>query len=140
MEQVIEKEVFLSRQHYIRFHLPSSYRRLAEAGITDDYSMGYGSINGFRASTGNAFYWYDLEKDACSHLKVHPFCFMDANAFYEQEQNPASGFAELKHYYDCCKNYQTTFCTIWHNNFLGTDSLYNGWKECYEKFIRLVQQ
>ncbi len=140
METVIDRDVNLSRQHYIRFHLPSSYRRLQEAGITDDYSMGYGSINGFRASTGNSFYWFDLEKNEISNLKIHPFCFMDANSFYEQHQNAATCFTELQHYYNCCKQFNTTLCTIWHNNFLGTDPQFEGWKDCYEKFITLVQQ
>ena len=52
-----------SRQHYIRFNLPLGYQRLLDNGITDDYSMGYASINGFRASVASAFYWYDLEKE-----------------------------------------------------------------------------
>lgn len=38
-----------SRQHYIRFSLPTTFRNLISCGIRDDYSMGYGSINGFRA-------------------------------------------------------------------------------------------
>ena len=81
LEQITEKQITKSRQHYIRFHLPSGYRRLLEAGITDDYSMGYGSINGFRASVASSFYWYDLEKEEQSHLRIHPFCFMEANSF-----------------------------------------------------------
>jgi hypothetical protein len=130
----------LSRQHYIRFNLPEGYQRLISAGITDDYSMGYGSINGFRASVTSPFYWYDLEKDEQTHLRIHPFCFMDANAFYEQRQDPQQTFEELMHYLSVCKAVNGTLITIWHNNFLGSSKDLEGWKETYEQFIAQVQQ
>ena len=129
-----------SRQHYIRFNLPEDYRRLIAAGISDDYSMGYGSINGFRASVAASFNWYDLEKDESTALRIHPFCFMDANAFYEQRQNPEQTLNEMMNYYRVCKENGGTMITIWHNNFLGTDKAFAGWAEIYAGFIAQVQQ
>ena len=129
-----------SRQHYIRFNLPEGYQRLITAGLTDDYSMGYGSINGFRASIASSFFWYDLEKEAETNLRIHPFCFMDANSFYEQQQNAAETFDELLHYLAVCKAVNATLITIWHNNFLGTANQFTGWAAMYEKFIAQVRQ
>ena len=130
----------LSRQHYIRFNLPEGYQRLITAGITDDYSMGYGSINGFRASVASPFFWYNLEKEEQTSLRIHPFCFMDANAFYEQRQNPEQTREELTHYLSVCKAVNGTMISIWHNNFLGASKDFEGWKEIYEQFIVQVQQ
>ena len=129
-----------SRQHYIRFNLPLGYQRLTDAGITDDYSMGYGSINGFRASVASAFYWYDLEKEEQTTLKVHPFCFMEANSFYEQKMPASEAYDEMMHYYNQCKDVDGTLITIWHNNFLGDDDTMEEWKQIYRKFIAQVQQ
>ena len=140
LEAMSECSVSHSRQHYIRFTLPESFQRLQAAGITDDYSMGYGSINGFRASIASSFYWYDLDKDEQTGLRIHPFCFMDANAYFEQKQNPQQTFEELMHYLNVCKSVNGTLTTIWHNNFLGTDKAFLGWKDIYEKFIAQVQQ
>lgn len=139
LHEIIDKPVTRSRQHYIRFSLPHGYRRLIEAGITDDYSMGYGSINGFRASVATPFFWYDLETEKQTCLLVHPFCFMEANAFYEQHLTPKEALAELMQYYKVCKKVNGTLITIWHNNFFGTDRLFEGWKEVYEQFIAQVQ-
>ena len=139
LQEIIDKPVTQSRQHYIRFSLPHGYRRLIEAGITDDYSMGYGSINGFRASIASSFYWYDLETEKQTCLRIHPYCFMEANSFYEQHLTPQETFEELTHFYKACKEVNGTLITIWHNNFFGTDKLFEGWKEVYEKFIVQVQ-
>lgn len=129
-----------SRQHYIRFNLPAGYNKLIEAGITDDYSMGYGSINGFRASVASSFFWYDLENEEQTNLRIHPFCFMDANSYYEQKQTAKQAVEEMKHYLFVCKKVNGTLITIWHNNFLGTAKEFKGWKEIYEEFIALAQQ
>lgn len=135
LESISRKKITSSRQHYIRVTLPHTFRRLIEAGITDDYSMGYGSINGFRASVASTFYWYDLEKDQQTNLLLHPFCFMEANSFFEQKYTPQQAAEELKHYYEVVKSVNGTFISIWHNNFLGTHKLFTGWREVYEEFI-----
>jgi hypothetical protein len=138
LEEVIEQAVTVSRQHYIRFNLPEGYQRLIEAGITDEHSMGYGSINGFRASVASSFFWYDLQNEQQTDLRIHPFCFMDANAYYEQYFSAAQAYEELLHYFKVCKEVNGTLITIWHNNFLGTAKEFEGWKEVYEQFIRVV--
>jgi hypothetical protein len=64
--------------------MPGTFQQLINAGIREEYSMGYGSINGFRASVASPFHWYDLERDEQTDLMVYPFCLMDANCFFEQ--------------------------------------------------------
>lgn len=135
LETATAMQINRSRQHYIKMELPQTYRRLLAAGITHDYSMGYGSINGFRASVASPFYWYNLEEETATSLIIHPFCFMDANAFYEQKQDAAQSLLELMQYYRECKNVNGELITIFHNSFLGTDPLYSGWKEMYEQFL-----
>ena len=129
-----------SRQHYIRFNLPEGYQKLIEAGITEDYSMGYGSINGFRASVASSFFWYDLQHELQTDLRIHPFCFMDANSFYEQQFSAAQAYKEMMHYYKICNEVNGTLITIWHNNFLGSAKEFEGWKEVYEQFIGVVSR
>lgn len=138
LEKVSQQPIAASRQHYIRFTLPHTYRQLSTTGISGDYSMGYGSINGFRASVATPFYWYDLEQEQETNLVVHPFCFMDANAYYEQQQSAEETWQELLHYYHVVKAVNGTLCTVWHNHFLGTDPAFKGWRELYEKFVALL--
>jgi hypothetical protein len=138
LEAMAEKTITYTRQHYIRFTLPDDYVRLIDNGFTDDHSMGYGSINGFRASVATPFYWFNLLANEQTSLLVHPFCYMDANSYYEQQMTPAQALTEMTHYLDICKNVNGTLYTIWHNNFLGTDPVFKGWKEVYEEFMGMV--
>lgn len=138
LEEISGKKITDSRQHYIRFTLPQTFRYLINAGIKNDFSMGYGSINGFRASVASPFFWFDLEKNEATQLLLYPFCYMDANSFYEQHYSPEQAYEEMIGYYKIVKEVNGTMVAIWHNNFLGTDKFYAGWKEVYEKFIRQI--
>jgi len=129
-----------SRQHFIRFNFPQTFRHLCEAGIEEDYSMGYGGINGFRASVASPFYWYDLEKEKATSLLLYPFCFMEATAFYEQKLTSEQALAEMNTYFQKVKAVNGMFSFIWHNTYLGTEKIYKGWREAYEKFLGNVEQ
>ncbi|MDZ4794491.1 MAG: polysaccharide deacetylase family protein [Bacteroidota bacterium] len=138
LEQITTLKISSSRQHFIRFTLPHTFRHLEAAGITDDFSMGYGTINGFRASVASSFYWYNLEKEAATSLLIHPFCFMEANSFFEQHFSARQALEEMRQYYQQVKKVNGTLITIWHNSFLGTDERFKGWKEAYYQFIQEV--
>ncbi len=135
LETMAGQSISATRQHYIRFSLPDTYRLLAASGFTDDFSMGYGSVNGFRASVAAPFFWYDIELEQETPLRIHPFCYMDANCYYEQKQTAEQAFAELQQYAATCRLLDAPLCTIWHNNFLGTDPAFAGWRDMYETFL-----
>jgi hypothetical protein len=60
------------------------YRTLAEINITEDYSMGYNSYHGFRAGIADPFYFYDLDQDLPTRVKVFPFAF-SINKFWRPD-------------------------------------------------------
>lgn len=139
LEKLSGSKVNKSRQHYIRMTLPETYRRLIEAGITEDYSMGYGSINGFRASYCLPYKWYDLQKEETTSLTIYPFCYMDANSYYEQHHNPEEALTEMEHYYQITKEVNGLLITIWHNHVLGTGKMFKGWREMYKTAIEKIR-
>ncbi|NML20346.1 hypothetical protein HHL16_05650 [Pseudoflavitalea sp. G-6-1-2] len=136
MEEVTDRAIIHSRQHYLRFTLPKTYRQILNLGIQKEFSMGYGTINGFRASACSSFYWYDLEKEDATTLMIFPFCFMDANAYYEQKYTPEQAYAELLQFYEAVKKVNGVLITIWHNSILGTDADFKGWREMFELFMK----
>lgn len=140
LNSITSMQTARSRQHYIRFSLSYTYDNLVSHQIKDDYSMGYGSINGFRASTSNSFFWFDLSTNELSDLCVHPFCFMECNSFFEQKQNTVQTKEELLHYINEVKKVHGTFISIWHNFSLGSDPLWQGWYEVYQYQLDLIKK
>lgn len=136
LEIIADRKIIHSRQHYIRFNLPQTFRNLIIAGIEIDFSMGYGSINGFRASVCSPFYWYDLEKEETTNLLLLPFCYMDANSYFEQKHSPQQAYHELIKQYEITRKLDGLFVSIWHNNILGTDPMFKGWPEMFEIFMK----
>ena len=135
LENVLEKEIPLSRQHFIRLRLPQTYRILESLSITDDFSMGYASELGFKAGTGRSFLWYDLEKERCSELRVHPFCFMDATANYYKNLTAEQAFTELETMNAILKKTNSKLMLVMHNYALGNDQEWEAWQKAYEHFL-----
>ena len=136
LQKISGRNITSSRQHYIKFTLPYTFRSLIEAGINNDYSMGYGSINGFRASFTSPFYWYDLMQEKKTELLLHPFCYMEANSYFEQTLTAEEAAKELQSYYHVVKKVNGHFITIFHNHFLTEERQWLPWRKMYEEFLQ----
>ncbi len=136
LKTITRKDIAYSRQHYIRMHLPQTYRQLIQAGIQYDFSMGYGSINGFRASFCLPYKWYDLTTEQATDLTLYPFCYMDANSKFEQKLSPQQALPEMDHYYKVIKKVNGTLVTIFHNHLLTEQPNQVAWRKMYEQFLQ----
>jgi len=140
LKETTLKPVTQSRQHYIKFTLPETYETLIAQGVSDDYSMGYASDNGFRAGTSNSFLWYNLKGENVTSLRVHPFAFMEATNKFYLKQSPEAAWQEWERLWYSVKNVNGTFISIWHNYILGTDKAAKGWRELYIKALDLYKK
>lgn len=140
LEQVCGRRINSSRQHYIQLNFPATYRSLLNNGIINDYSMGYPSINGFRASVASPFKWYDLQEEKETQLTVHPFCFMEGNSIFYQKQTINEGMAELTCLYQQVEKVNGFFSMIWHNSSFANTGATKGWKEAYGSFLKDVSK
>lgn len=111
-----------SRQHFLCLTLPNTYARLALAGITDDYSMGYSQTTGFRASTCSPFFFYNLPLEKTTSLKIHPLCLMDSTLMDYKHANHEEFARTFTHYCDVIAQYGGEFCPNFHNNRLAENT------------------
>lgn len=128
LEEITCSKVMRSRQHYIRMRLPETYHLLITNGILEDYSMGYPTRNGFRASTSRPFYWYDLTEEKTTGLLIHPFAFMDANSKYQLHQSPEEAAQELEMLYRQVQKSGGQFISVHHNEFFTELPEFEKWR------------
>jgi hypothetical protein len=138
METIIGRDLTNSRQHYIRMRMPQTCQELLALGMRDEYSMGYGAANGFRASIASPFNWYDLEQETSTSLRVHPFCFMDATARYAERKTASEAYLQLKKFHDAVKTTGGSMYTIFHNSMLSENAACKSWRDMYSLFLQEV--
>lgn len=110
-----------SRFHYLRFRLPESYRNLLKAGITEDYSMGYSDEPGFRSGIARPYFFYDLEEEKQTELRICPFQVMDETLFQKKQLDNDAAIQVINTIITRVRGVGGMFVSIWHNTSLLED-------------------
>jgi hypothetical protein len=127
LEALLGKPVQRSRQHFLRFRLPDTYRTLEELGIREEHSMGLADRPGFRAGTCTPFPFYDLATERCTNLMVHPFSVMDSALCYKMHLSPEQALEAACGVAEAVRAVQGTFISVWHERFLSDYGDEAGW-------------
>lgn len=138
MEGITNMPVSKSRQHYLRLELPKTYQQLIDLEILEDYSMGYANHTGFRASTCTPFYFYDLDFEIQTPLKVYPFALMDTTLNDYMKLTPKQSLGKIRDLRNEVRAVNGTFITLFHNESLGDYLRWKGWKRLYESMIKIA--
>lgn len=136
LSKVIHREVTISRQHFLKLTLPETYRNLIDLDITDDYTMGFASQVGFRASICSPFNFYDLDMDLETNLKIHPFAVMEGTLKYYMKVHREDAMQKIKPLIDEVKAVNGEFVSLWHNDSLSNQKIWLGWSSVYEEMVK----
>jgi hypothetical protein len=124
--------VIASRQHFLRFNIRTTPKRLIEAGIKYDFTMGWSEQIGFRALTSLPFYYYDFESESELPLLAVPFAAMDGAFYLHGNKNASEAYSELADIAKLVKSVNGLFITVTHDRSFS-DTIAPGWKELYRK-------
>ncbi len=136
LEQALGCSVLRSRQHFLRFRLPETFRCLERLGIREEHSMGLADRAGFRAGTCTPFPFYDLHADAPTDLMLHPFAVMDSALCYKERLSPEQAIERGSGMVQRVKAVQGTFIGVWHERFLSDHGAERGWRAVVESIIK----
>ena len=135
MESVVNRPVIKSRQHFNRLHIPKTYQMLIENDIKEEYTMGYHTHLGFRAGTCSHFYFYDLDYEIQTPLKVLPFCVMDELMKNKMQLSTDEAKAKIKKLQEEVKVVNGLFISIFHTSTMSDVNDGEDWSGVYKAMI-----
>lgn len=139
ISDVIGSKIEKSRQHYLKLTIPDTYRKLIETGITEDYTMGFAARPGFRAGTCTPFFFYDLEKEIQTSLKIFPFQVMDGTLNHYMKLNTDEAIEKIHKIVLAVKKVNGTFISLWHNESVGEQREWKDWSGIYEEMLKICK-
>jgi len=79
LEKLSKRTIMYNRHHYLDSREPEDMQALIDAGITDDFTMGYADVAGFRLGTCRAVKWINPRTQQLTSLTLHPLTIMDGS-------------------------------------------------------------
>ncbi len=138
LANILQQEICCSRQHYLMMDLPATYQRLLRNNITHDFTMGYPSQPGFRASICTPYPFYDLESESATPLTIVPFAVMDGTLRDYLQLTPGKALEVIRKLLDETVQVGGMFVSLWHNDSLSGRGDWQGWDKVYEEMYRLA--
>ena len=135
LESILCRPIVMSRQHFLMHRMPETYQTLIKNGITEDHTMGYSTHLGFRAGIAAPFYWFDLENNKETNLKLVPFCAMDITPLHYRSESPDKAIETLGHLMKKVNDAGGLFVSLWHNESFSETERWRGWRVVYESLL-----
>lgn len=128
----------LHRSHYLRCSI-DQMQRLAEVGVTDDFTMMFPDQVGFRLQTTRSVRWINPKTMQLTHLNLHPMTIMDCTLSNDNYMN----LSEDEAYFECQRIFEKIHqnagevVILWHNTNPTKNSYH---RILYPKLLNLLSQ
>ena len=97
--------------------------------------MGYSNFAGFRASTCTPFYFYDLDFEIQTPLKLFP-CAISAVTLKEHLQlSNEESLTRILDMKEAVMNVNGTFISVFQNQTFSENAHWRGWTDIYKKMV-----
>lgn len=135
-----KQSITSARHHYLHALQPEDMMYLIKSGVTDDYTMGYADIAGFRLGTCRAVKWINPTTKKLTKLTLHPLTVMDCTLSNDNYMN--LNYVDALHYVKDLllktKKHGGEVVLLWHNTAISDSLSYH--KKLYEEVIKLLAQ
>lgn len=137
LKRLIIKKIESLRFNYGLLSASSGYYNLLEQEIYKDYSMGYMEEVGYRASTAVPFYFYDLNNDLQTSLKIYPVVADESGLRKFSNQK---AFKKLEQLYENLPTSSAFHGVSFSNAILNADETKNSWRDQFINYIQYHAQ
>lgn len=124
LENRIGTSVHLNRHHFLACREPEDMDRIEASGLTDDFTMGYADIAGFRLGTCHPVHWINPSTRRLSSLIIHPLTIMDCSLEEDKYMglNYESALAYCRALAGQVSNAGGELILLWHNSVILENS------------------
>jgi len=136
LEEAYRSVITHNRHHFLSSREPEDMEYLLLAGITDDYTMGYADVAGFRLSTSLPVRFINPVSKRLTSLILHPLIIMDGTLSEKKYMNLSAEKAE-----DYCRlliqnirDVNGALTLLWHNTTIASASNYHS--ALYQNFVK----
>jgi hypothetical protein len=139
LEDALGLPITANRHHFLAAREPEDMETLADVGFTDDFTMGYADVAGFRLGTARAVkYINPVTLKLSDTLTLHPLNIMDSTLNSAKYMNLTASAAE-----EYCRNLiievsnnYGSLTLLWHNTSFAEDSYL---RDLYIKLIKEIE-
>ncbi|MEM9932877.1 MAG: hypothetical protein AAF824_04660 [Bacteroidota bacterium] len=132
--------VSVGRQHYLKVSYPETYRSYIGSGIQTDYSACLYHMTGFPMGMMRSFYWFDLENNQQTTLRIQPTQIMDVSLQQYMRLSPTKAIREMDRIYTLTRRFGGELCILFHNEALSDAGEWKGWKDPILAWVKKVNQ
>ena len=114
-----KRSVTNARQHFLRANFagnPNSLDLWRQAGINDDYTLGFAERCGFRCGTCHPYPLYDVRHDKVTDIIEHPLIVMDGTLFDYMKLSVEEAKDLVMRLKQRCFDVEGDFVILWHNH------------------------
>lgn len=136
LKALVGEKLHYNRNHYLRSRYPRDMKELIKLGITDDFTMGYNEVAGFRLGTSRSVNWIDPETMEITALILHPLTIMEGSltASPNMNLNEKEALCYANNLINSVKNHNGELILLWHNNSVVPGTA-KGNRQLYETII-----
>ena len=135
MERVIGSPVSGFRNHFLKFEVPHTWRRLQGSGFEYDATLGFADCIGFRNGMCHPFNPFDLDSEEWIDILEIPLMVMDCTLFDYMKLDIEGAWKATRMLMDATKENMGVFTILWHNTYFTGDYM-----DFYRKILDYAHQ
>jgi len=140
LEKAAHVAVRWNRHHYLTSREPEHLAVLESAGITDDFTMGYADVAGFRLGTCHPVRWFDPVSLRLTKLTLHPMTIMECTLDHHEYMN--LGYVDARRIcfdlLEQVKKHHGEAVLLWHNTRLSGHNRHDYQKQLYVDILQFL--
>jgi len=140
LEKLSKKTITYNRHHYLDSREPEDMQALIDAGITDDFTMGYADVAGFRLGTCRAVKWINPKTRKLTSLTLHPLTIMDGSLSDKRYMymNAHEAYEYCIRLINMVESWNGELVLLWHNTSVE-DNPQSYHRKLYQDIIKYLK-